>query len=355
MADTITKRMLPRQGSKAAAEQANEVLLSGEFFTETDTGRIKRGDGVTPYRKLLSFTEEADIALESADRIYKGQNLAVKFADEIAGYLDIYEWLQARKAAGNYKGIHIGDYFTFTSSAGTIGGTNIPAQTFTARIIGIDTHYRAADTDVGHHIDFCTDQVVDQNVLWNPTDNNNGTSVQSKPWLASNVYAWLNGVNNYTTSAYNNQAHGGNYNNAGMLQRLPARLQAVIIQKRNILDDRYSASGLITGGTGWGWADMGKLWLPNEIEVYGTQIRSNLCQTNGYWNPEANLSVQYPWFAASITNRIKYMSNGARATWWLSSAASRGTGYACGVTGAGSATSVATTYTVVRVPLCFRI
>ena len=104
--------------------------------------------------------------------------------------------------------------------------------------------------------------------------------------FVSGIYAILNGINNYTTSAYNNLAHGANCEGAGILQLLPSKLSSKIITKRNLLDQRYNASAALTYSTSWGWQDMGKLWLPNEIEVYGTQIRSNLGYAQGYWNPE---------------------------------------------------------------------
>ena len=155
-----------------------------------------------------------------ADRRYAGVNLATKFATEIASYANVWAWIQARIQAGNFKGIHVGDYIPFTTTAGTVGSDTVAAHNLNARIVGIDTYYRAADTSIGHHIEFITKECISNEVLWNPQNNNNGTASEAHPWLASAVYAWLNGVNNYTTSAYNNVAHGLNAANKGLLQRL---------------------------------------------------------------------------------------------------------------------------------------
>ena len=194
---------------------------------------------------------------------------------------------------------------------------------------------------------------MDLEVAWNPNNNNNGTSVNPNPYLASQVYAWLNAVNNRTTSAYNSVAHGVNASNNGVLTRLPSELKNLIVEKRMILDERYSSSGLLTSGTGWSWGSMGKLWLPNEVEVYGTQFKSNTAQTSGWWNPEANMGVAYPLFMGSGKNRIKRTSSGGRSSWWLSSAASSYSTNVCYVSAHGYASSNPATNTGVRCPLCF--
>lgn len=299
---------------------------------------------------------EYQATMKAYDRLYKGVDLEVKFASEIATYGNVYAWLEARKNAGNYDGIHIGDYFYATMSAGTVAGYTLAQQTFTCRIIGLNTYKYCADTNIGNMIYVSTDQVIDTPIKWNPTDNNNGTNNIKNPWLASAAYAILNGVNNYdATSGYNKVAHGANASSKGVLQLLPTALQNVLKQKRNILDDRYSASGLLTNSSGWNWSDMGKLWLPNEIEVYGCGIRSNLSQTQGYWFPEAGLSIQFPWFANNCENRIKKNSTGGRCAWWLSSAASYYSTGVCYVDNGGYASGNGATGASFCLPLCFCI
>ena len=149
--------------------------------------------------ELKAEKVEIDAARATLDRLYKGVNLADKFASEIANYSDQWAWIKARIQAGNFSGIHVGDYLPFMLNAGTAGGKAIAAQDFNAEIAGIDTYYGYGDTAVNHHIDFVTKTVIDTEITWNPADNNNGTSVIPQPWLASQVYAWLNGVNNYNT------------------------------------------------------------------------------------------------------------------------------------------------------------
>ena len=298
---------------------------------------------------------QIDAVIKNFDRMYEGVNLETKFATEIAAAGNVYAWLNNRKNAGNFEGIHVGDYFSVNLSAGTVAGYSIAAQTFKCRIVGINTYKSCGDTPIGNMFYCISDEVINTPIKWNPTNNNNGTAVQNNPWLASAAYAVLNGINNYTTNAYSNAAHGANASAKGILQLLPSTLQSVLKQKRNILDSRYSSSGLLTGGTNWEWGDMGKLWLPNEYEVYGCAVRSNLSQTEGFWHPEAGLSIQFPWFANNCEHRIKKNSSGSRCSWWLSSAASHGTATVCYVNGYGYAGDHSAANATICLPLCFCI
>ena len=300
---------------------------------------------------------EAEILRQINNRIYTGRNLSTVFANEISLYTDAWSWIKARITAGNYAGLYVGDYIPLTINAGSIGGVSIAQQTFQMQIAGIDTYYRCTDRDLGHHVDFISRELVDTstNPLWNPSNSNNGTANAPYPWLASNIYAWLNGVNNYTTSAYNNMAHGGDYSSGGLLQLLPSSVQNLIITKRNLLDQRYSATATLTYSTSCNWQDMGKLWLPNEIEVYGTQIRSNLGYGQEYWNPEANIGIAYPLFLGSGYQRIKYTSTGDRYGWWLSSSTAHDNTHCCHINMTGIASGLQAASTWLRVPICFRI
>lgn len=307
--------------------------------------------------EFVEVLSQINTAQKTLDRLYKGVDLSVKFAKEIANYTDHWAWIKARIQAGNYDGIHVGDYLPFTLSAGTAGTTAIAKQNFNAEIAGIDTYYGHGDTAIGHHIDFVTKTVIDSEVVWNPTDNNNGTSTVNQPWLASYLYAWLNGVNNYSTSAYNNVAHGLNAANKGIYQLLPQALKNVIIQKRMIIPSRYSASGLLTYSTTWAWGDMGYLWVPTENEVYGCQVASSSHYNGGTYIFESMGAVQYPLFAChgGYNGRVKCMSNGSRSPWWLCVARGGGTTNACAVSSYGLAYGNRCTAAGIRVPVCFRI
>ena len=304
--------------------------------------------------------DEATAAIQIADRIYQGVDLTKKFSSEISHYSDVWTWIQARIKAGNFKGIHVGDYIPFQTTAGTVSTNSITALTYNAQIAGIDTYYGYGDTAIAHHIDFITKEVVPVEIKWNPTDNNNGTSTEQHPWLSSAAYAWLNGVNNYSTSAYNNVAHGLSNEGKGMISRLPTSLQNVIITKRQLLEKRYSASGLLTSSNGWDWCNMGKLWLPHEIEVYGCQVWSAAFPDTSVQAWASMGAVQYPLFACTggkSHNRIKPLAgqSGTRSAWWLSAGHGGDSAHVCDVNYDGHATGNVATCIGIRVPLCFRI
>lgn len=64
----------PRRGKKATAETQNIVLKRGEVFFEspdtgvgTGTGRIKIGDGTTPYKNLPYFIDITNLNIDVDD------------------------------------------------------------------------------------------------------------------------------------------------------------------------------------------------------------------------------------------------------------------------------------------------
>ena len=361
---TTTTTIQCRRDTSTGWETVNPVPKAGEIVFETDTGKMKIGNGSSAYNDL-PYKADDDI-YKMHDKLYDGVDLSTKFADEIKNYSDVWAWIKARITANNYDGIHVGDYIPFQLSAGTItdGSTSmtITAKTMQAQIAGIDTYqgygYSIPNNNeahvVGHHIDFITKQTIGTNIQWNPTDNNNGTATQNNPWLSSKIYACLNGINNETTNAYNNVKHGYNASSGGVLQLLPTALRNVIKQKVNNMEKKYSASGLVTEVTGntdfWG---MGKLWLPSETEVYGMPIHSASKGSDERNYANWGTPVQYPLFAGS--NSYRNCLNKNRAYWWLSSVCGGSSSYACYVYGNGFANAYGCSSTFISAPVCFRI
>ena len=350
MATTETKRMRMRQGSRADAESKNEVLRNGEYFYENDTGRIKVGNGVDHYRELLSFTEEAEIAQNVAKGIYTGTNLSEKFKDEIASYGNVADWLHARCAAGNFKGIHPFDYWYENTSAATIMGTEVAAKSRKCVIAGIDLYSNTGDTVMpAHHLTIFAG-LSDFNIPYNDINNNNGTAKENNPWRASKLFAVLNGVNNAGTNQIG--ATGYNAENSGYLQIFSSTLRNRMVQQRCFLPTRYSSTAALTDHTGWTWLDRGMIFAPSEIEAYGCLIHSNKPSMTAQ-NPEGfGPYCHFPIFA-SAGNKGRLMFG--RADWWLSSVGGGSSTGACGVTGDGVAFCNSTSYTGFRAPLCFHI
>ena len=341
-------------GYVSSSGTAITSLISRNAFRATDYNEFKEAEENIKAELTTADNEIEDIRLY-LNRIYDGVDLTVKFASEIANFSDPWAWIKNRIVNNNFKGLRIGDYIPVNMNAGTVAGYSIAAQTFRCQIAGINTYKNCGDTTIGNHIDFIAKEVINTPIKWNPTDNNNGTSAQNHPWLASALYAILNGVNNYSTAAYGSQAHGANANGAGIFQLLPQALRNQIIEKRDLIDSRYSASAYLTYSTGWSWQNVGKLWAPKELEVYGAQVRSNLGYAQGYWNPENGLSAAYPLFANQARNRVLRNSSGARCHWWLSSPTANYSASVCSVHAHGNATSYAAPISTICAPLCFRI
>lgn len=275
----------------------------------------------TQYLKAKADTadENIDDLFNDMNRIYNGQDLTTKFADEIATYSDDpWAWIKARITAVDYGGLNIGDYIPFS-----MGGNAIKAQ-----IAGIDTYYRTGDVEIGHHIDFISKDCYPTPVPWNTTNINNGNATNAAPWMVSNLKNVIN------TTWYNS---------------LPAALKAQIIEKQAYIETRYTSGSTLTDSTGAAWNDIGKLWVPSEGEVYGTV----------HWGTKGYSSIQnavYPIFAASWRNRIKGIGDGgARRNWWLLSVAGGNSANVCSVSYAGGAYSHDASLATICAPVCFRI
>ena len=304
----------------------NESLASDRKFGEVDNG-----DGTKSYNDVTPYSQEGDeygaeqinfenthtnYAIEAADHTYEGVDLTVRFAEEIANYENAWRWIKARIAAHNLDGIHVGDYIPMY-----MGSYLIKME-----VGGINTYLKTTDQELGWHIDWISRDLYPTTVKWNNTNNNNGNAQEACPYLVSNVKSFLD----------------------GLVSSLPAEVQAVISEKRFLLETRYSASGALTDSTSWAWKSLGKLWLPSEYEVFGSLIWATKPWGVGQ-------AVQYPIFANNWKKRIKCDQDGGnRAYWWLLSVASGYSTGACYVDSYGSAGHSNASYEL-RVPLCFRI
>ena len=294
-------------------------------------------------RISVNSGDPALILSVNGDRYYEGTDLTQKFKTEIAEAPyngNPWAWIQARIKAGNYAGIHVKDFIPFT----TTNSVKLHAE-----IAGIDTYRNYGSSPVGHHIDFICRELWPTLKPINPVNYNNGISTCEFPWLASDLYHWLNSksgsVPNGTT--VNPTLLDVDYTTNGVYYFLPANLKAVIIEKHALLNKRYSASGLLSSDNSWDWQNIGKLWLPTECEVYGTPIWN----TNGY--ATGGSAVQYPIFAGNM-NRVKFRS-GSRRDWWLLTPGGSNSTTWCNVSNSGFANAYHTSYTSIASPVCFRV
>ncbi len=296
----------------------------------------------SPYSGAKVSAED-EITRQMADHLYPGTDLTVKFVSEIQNFASPWDWIKSRIQVGNFTGIHIKDFIPFSTKNGL---------TFHAEIAGIDTYYRYGEQyTVGHHIDFISRELwpTDKNI--NPGNFNNGTSVSSFPWLASELYLYLNALagqvpgNTDNTPALVNVDHTAD----GILLQLPDALQAVIIEKQLMIDQRYTAGNKLSIPNNFAFTNIGKLWVPNEFEVCGAGIFGDHPYSTG------GSGVQYPLFIGNM-NRIKTKSGASNNWfWWLLTAATGNTDAWCSVFSDGRMHSCVCNATWTSFPLCFRI
>ena len=293
--------------------------------------------------------ENLNNVIKRIDGTYEGLDLTQVHADEIQNDYngDAWAWIQARIRAVNFEGIHIGDYIPVTLRGGTIGGTyTITAnQQHKMQVAGIDTYYNSGDEPIPHHIDFISLETLETNFIWNEGNTNNGTSSEQNPYRSSRLFAILNGVNNYSTSAQGNLKHGLNCASGGILQMLPSNCQSVLIEKRMWYELQYNSSAQTVQPTGNQWGSYGKLWLPHEVEICGYQPNSyNRGEAGNIDNLTRNLSKMYPLFRQQTRVKTGADTHG-RSNYWLCCPSGLAASFVCCVAGDGAMADTAATTT----------
>lgn len=351
-----------------------------------------------------SLKEDLEISLLENDRLYEGTNLAEKFKDEIANYSDIWQWIKARIEEGNFAGIHVNDYIRWQTTDNKwieshVAGINtysrygdsevpnhidfiskdlwptrhemnkvnynngiIPTEnlsgngTKTAFVLknemaavasvaigGTDTTAYTYDADT-HTITFTDAPVAGTN---NIVVTGTGSEY---PWLASDLYLYANSLKGHVAGGTSKTSPVKlvDYTNDGIWSKLPEALKAVIVTKRARIPKRYSTSGVLSNNNSWDWQDMGKLWIPSEIEVHGHGV----CADN-QWDKGG--FVQYPIFNCNM-RRVKGLGDGGdRSYWWMISACAGDTNNFCTVYNTGYSVATSASRRWVGLPVCFRI
>ena len=295
----------------------SKFSINGTAYNLKDTSARNTANAVTT-------AEEYD--RQHNTNSYAGRSLASAFANEI-GSQSIHTWLRDRARNGNFAGLRIGDYIDVPITA----GANVPSQTVRYRIGAIDHYYQCGDTAKGHHIvmvplapvSVTGSKAVNTSYLqWRDTNDNNGTADEKHPYLCSKLHDWE--INDF-------------------LPALPSTLQSAIMAQRVLLEERYSSSEKLTESSSWSWVDLGKVWSPSEMEVYGCPVWG----TKGY---SVGFDSQFPIFS-DTASRIA----GGRVGWWLRSVMGGSSSSACNVDGYGAAGNYAPTNDWMRPLPCFLI
>ena len=285
--------------------------------------------GGTPY-EIIDETarRNAQTALNNAEYNrqgqigkYGGQSIAAILAGEI-GSGTVYDALHKRIAAANFAGLRVGDYLDVP----LVSASAVAAQQSVRFLLAhIDPYLYCGDNSKGHHIAFVASAPVavaktvtgvanDSFLAWNTTNTNQGTAETKNPYLGSNLKAW----------------------ETAFEACLPEGLTKHLLTQRVLLEERYSASGAINDSNSWSWQDIGKVWSPSEMEVYG-------CPVWGTPGWSVGFDCQFDLFH-DTAHRI----NGTRCYWWLRSVASGSASGVCCVGYRGYASYTSATDTWVR-------
>ena len=253
---------------------------------------------------------------------YPGQSLATLLAGEVSGSATIYDALHKRVQAANFSGMRVGDYIDVPLvSASAITGQ----QSARFLLAHFDPYYCCGDSSNGHHIAFIASAPVavaktatgvanDSYLMWNTANTNQGTADVKNPYLNSNLKAWEK-----------------------LFEAcLPEGLTKYLLTRRVLLEERYSASGALSDSNSWSWQDIGKVWSPSEMEVYGCPVWG----TKGY---SVGFDCQFDLFR-DTAHRL----NGTRYDWWLRSVVGGSSSSVCYVNHYGIAYYDSATNTWVR-------
>ena len=129
--------------------------------------------------------QEAEFNRQLAANIYPGRDIAT--IEALQGELDEYgsvrALLNARAMAGDFRHLRPGDFTQMTHTSG---------KTWEVCIGEFDPYFNMSDQPLPHHIGMVYREGWTSNVQWNTTNNNNGTAAEQNPYLASNIYKYIN-------------------------------------------------------------------------------------------------------------------------------------------------------------------
>lgn len=246
--------------------------------------------------------------------------------------------LHQKVSAGDFSGIQNGDYWPITLSGTIYDYAEAAEKTISNAIIklevaGVNFYLQYGDTAVPNHLLFCSRDLLPwalkfraENTTWYDTSATN-------PWLGSHLYQTLNNPSN------------------GLLPLIAATdIGAYIYAGPSGNGMRFLGEikgPTATTATGWAWADRGKLFLPSEREVWGSDTWSEPGFGGG-------LALQWPIFAGTVRHIIKGLgNNGSRYAWWCCSTDAGGPGIICSVNNTGNPNNTSATYAWAGAPVCF--
>ena len=259
---------------------------------------------------------------QQANHLFEGRNIENIFEDEIAnGYANVWEYLADRvdlaKTIGMkaYAGLRERDFVNVT----------VESNVYPYMIGAFDYDRGCCDPEQGPSLLMCTRTAFPERIKWKSVNDNNGTAAEPCPYMTSDVHSYLLDT---------------------LLPKFPAAVRAVMKERTALLESRYNASSKLTDSTTWVYKNVGRLWLPDEGEVYGCV----------YWGSQysSGLVGQIPVFSQP-RDRVFRTPDGERSNVWLRCVSRLNATFACNVGKAGLAGPSAVSSPDVGVAPCFLI
>jgi hypothetical protein len=302
-------------------------MADAQIIRNPDTGQILNIKDATARTTLTTLQNEESYDRQVLNGTYAGRNIITVLG--VANFAAAVAQMHTLAQSKNPGALRLGDYIDVTPTSNKVH----KGAAIRYRIAGIGHCYQFGDQacpwafwmvpDTGIDMTGSSYAVNTTNILWNTIANNNGTSEQPAPYLASNLHAWELGE---------------------FLPAMPTALQNVMVNHRILFEQRYSASATLTDSTGWGWGDAGKVFSLSETEVYGQCVWG----TKGY---SVGCDAQLPLFALAPWRRL----SGNRVARWLRSVTSGSSSSVCYVSYIGIAGDYSATGAGVRPWPCFLI
>lgn len=220
-----------------------------------------------------------------ASGIYPGRNLKDVFA-YLTQSNSLPNVLASRVSQGNFVGINIGDYVDIACTGATRRYV----------VAAIDPYYNiGSPSRMGHHIVMVPNErwslsssrdgayavgTGNNYIKWTTRDNNNGLSTETAPYLASNLHQWESNT---------------------AIKQFPAEWQNVMIDYLSFIETKYSASSTLTTASGAKWANLGKLWSPSVVEIFGNSKETSpygarfACQFPLFYNASSSYKIASLW------------------------------------------------------------
>ena len=291
--------------------------MSDIYGFKDKAGNVYEGFNAAARAKLENAEASAELNRQASMNAYPGRNLATVFASEI-GSTDPITWLKQRAVAKKTDGIRIGDYLPCALNNGKSTVLNY-------QVGSIDQYYNVGDTANGHHITLVPSEVYPEYIPFNTANANNGTADETNPWRASNLFRWCN----ETFYGY-----------------LPTAWKNALKDIRVYNPIRYSASGTLTDDNSGKWMNLGKVWVPSEIEVWGS-VR-------------LGTPHNVPVLIACTDRQLPIFEGGrtvvrSRSYWWERCPAAGSSTYVCYVSYSGHSNATLATSEWVRPLPCFHI